>query len=157
MQTIPNTNRESFGRTKHVLDYPDFLDIQLESFEKFVQLDIAPNERENQGLQRVEGCPAGETKAVVPAFAILAAAAVDCARKPPHLCEEERQAADGGDTGQEESPEACDLSFFARMAGAVALLFKIHRERVRLHARKAGQAQISAKILLADEGVHGRR
>nr|WP_245550411.1 DNA-directed RNA polymerase subunit beta [Gracilimonas tropica] len=53
MQTIPNTNRLSFGKTKHVLDYPDFLDIQLESFEKFVQLDIAPNERENQGLQRI--------------------------------------------------------------------------------------------------------
>ena len=53
MQTIPNTERLSFGKTKHVLDYPDFLDIQLESFEKFVQLDIAPNERENQGLQRI--------------------------------------------------------------------------------------------------------
>nr|WP_246075363.1 DNA-directed RNA polymerase subunit beta [Gracilimonas mengyeensis] len=53
MQTIPNTDRLSFGKTKHVLDYPDFLDIQLESFEKFVQLDIAPNERQNQGLQRI--------------------------------------------------------------------------------------------------------
>ncbi|WP_395079966.1 DNA-directed RNA polymerase subunit beta [Gracilimonas sp.] len=53
MQTIPNTNRLSFGKTKQVLDYPDFLDIQLESFEKFAQLDIAPNERENQGLQRI--------------------------------------------------------------------------------------------------------
>ncbi|MAL19224.1 MAG: DNA-directed RNA polymerase subunit beta [Balneola sp.] len=53
MQTIPNTERLSFGKTKHVLDYPDFLDIQLESFEKFVQLDIAPNERESQGLQRI--------------------------------------------------------------------------------------------------------
>ncbi len=53
MQTIPNTARQSFGRTKEVLEYPDFLDIQLESFEKFVQLDIAPNERENQGLQRI--------------------------------------------------------------------------------------------------------
>ncbi|MTI87208.1 MAG: DNA-directed RNA polymerase subunit beta [Balneolaceae bacterium] len=53
MQTIPNTERLSFGQTKQVLDYPDFLDIQLESFEKFVQLDIAPNERESQGLQRI--------------------------------------------------------------------------------------------------------
>ena len=51
MQKIKNTERLSFGRTQHVLDYPDFLDIQLESFEKFVQLDIAPNERKNQGLQ----------------------------------------------------------------------------------------------------------
>ena len=64
MQTIPNTNRESFGLTKHVLDYPDFLDIQLESFEKFVQLDIAPNERENQGLQRIfnENFPIQDTR-----------------------------------------------------------------------------------------------
>ncbi|MFN1836259.1 DNA-directed RNA polymerase subunit beta [Balneola sp. MJW-20] len=53
MQKIKNTERLSFGRTQHVLDYPDFLDIQLESFEKFVQLDIAPNERKNQGLQRI--------------------------------------------------------------------------------------------------------
>jgi len=64
LQTIPNTDRESFGRTKHVLDYPDFLDIQLESFEKFVQLDIAPNERESQGLQRIfnENFPIQDTR-----------------------------------------------------------------------------------------------
>ena len=64
MQTIPNTERLSFGKTKHVLDYPDFLDIQLESFEKFVQLDIAPNERESQGLQRIfnENFPIQDTR-----------------------------------------------------------------------------------------------
>ena len=64
MQTIPNTDRLTFGRTQHVLDYPDFLDIQLESFEKFVQLDIAPNERANQGLQRIflENFPIQDTR-----------------------------------------------------------------------------------------------
>ncbi|WP_018128440.1 DNA-directed RNA polymerase subunit beta [Balneola vulgaris] len=64
MQTIPNTDRLSFGRTKEVLEYPDFLDIQLESFEKFVQLDIAPNERANQGLQRIfmENFPIQDTR-----------------------------------------------------------------------------------------------
>lgn len=64
MQTIPNTERLSFGKTKHILDYPDFLDIQLESFEKFVQLDIAPNERQNQGLQRIfnENFPIQDTR-----------------------------------------------------------------------------------------------
>ncbi|HET8866430.1 MAG TPA: DNA-directed RNA polymerase subunit beta [Gracilimonas sp.] len=64
MQTIPNTERLSFGKTKHVLDYPDFLDIQLESFENFVQLDIAPNERQNQGLQRIfnENFPIQDTR-----------------------------------------------------------------------------------------------
>ncbi len=64
MQTIPNTERLSFGKTKPVLDYPDFLDIQLESFEEFVQLDIAPNERESQGLQRIfnENFPIQDTR-----------------------------------------------------------------------------------------------
>src|SRR5690554_4627250 len=64
MQTIPHTTRQSFGRTQQVLDYPDFLDIQLESFEKFVQLDIAPNERANQGLQRIflENFPVQDTR-----------------------------------------------------------------------------------------------
>ncbi|MCG8372885.1 MAG: DNA-directed RNA polymerase subunit beta, partial [Balneolales bacterium] len=64
MQLIPNTSRESFGRTKSVLQYPDFLDIQLESFEKFVQLDIAPNERASVGLQRIfdENFPIQDTR-----------------------------------------------------------------------------------------------
>src|SRR5690554_1309286 len=64
MQTIPNTDRLTFGTSKHVIDYPDFLDIQLESFEKFVQLDIAPNERKNQGLQRIfnENFPIQDTR-----------------------------------------------------------------------------------------------
>ncbi len=64
MQTIPNTERLSFGKTKQIVDYPDFLDIQLQSFEDFVQLDIAPNERENQGLQRIfnENFPIQDTR-----------------------------------------------------------------------------------------------
>ncbi len=64
MQTIPHTSRLTFGRTQNILDYPDFLDIQLESFENFVQLDIAPNERENQGLQRIflENFPIQDTR-----------------------------------------------------------------------------------------------
>jgi DNA-directed RNA polymerase subunit beta len=64
MQIIPNTSRQSFARTKQVLEYPDFLDIQLESFEKFVQLDIAPDERLNQGLQRIflENFPIQDTR-----------------------------------------------------------------------------------------------
>ncbi|MDX1587153.1 MAG: DNA-directed RNA polymerase subunit beta, partial [Balneolaceae bacterium] len=53
MEKIPFTDRLSFGRIKHVIDYPDFLDIQLESFNKFAQLDVAPNDRVNQGLQRI--------------------------------------------------------------------------------------------------------
>ncbi|MEX2602067.1 MAG: DNA-directed RNA polymerase subunit beta [Balneolaceae bacterium] len=53
MEKIPFTERLTFGRTKQVIDYPDFLDIQLASFEYFTQLDIAPQDRKNQGLQRI--------------------------------------------------------------------------------------------------------
>ncbi|MEX0995163.1 MAG: DNA-directed RNA polymerase subunit beta [Balneolaceae bacterium] len=53
MEKIPFTDRLSFGRTKHVIDYPDFLDIQLASFEHFTQLDVAPKDRKDQGLQRI--------------------------------------------------------------------------------------------------------
>ncbi|WP_234573292.1 DNA-directed RNA polymerase subunit beta [Rhodohalobacter sp. 614A] len=53
MEKIPFTDRLSFGRIKNVIDYPDFLDIQLESFNTFAQLDVAPNDRNNQGLQRI--------------------------------------------------------------------------------------------------------
>jgi DNA-directed RNA polymerase subunit beta len=53
MEKIPFTNRLTFGRTTQVIDYPDFLDIQLASFEYFTQLDVAPKDRKNQGLQRI--------------------------------------------------------------------------------------------------------
>ncbi|MEX0770019.1 MAG: DNA-directed RNA polymerase subunit beta [Balneolaceae bacterium] len=53
MEKIPFTDRLTFGRTKHVIDYPDFLDIQLASFEHFTQLDVAPKDRKDQGLQRI--------------------------------------------------------------------------------------------------------
>lgn len=53
MEKIPFTDRLSFASAEHVLDYPDFLDIQLESFEQFTQLDVAPEDRKNQGLQKI--------------------------------------------------------------------------------------------------------
>jgi len=53
MEKIPYTERLSFGRIKHILDYPDFLDIQIDSFNQFAQLDIAPNDREPRGLQKI--------------------------------------------------------------------------------------------------------
>jgi len=46
-------NRISFARTKKVLDYPDFLDIQLDWFREFVQLHLAPEDRKNIGLQKI--------------------------------------------------------------------------------------------------------
>jgi DNA-directed RNA polymerase subunit beta len=45
--------RYSFARIRSVKDYPDFLDIQLKSFQEFVQDDQPPEERESLGLQAV--------------------------------------------------------------------------------------------------------
>ncbi len=48
-----NNNRISFSRIKSILDAPDLLAIQTESFEDFVQLKAHPSKRENKGLQQV--------------------------------------------------------------------------------------------------------
>lgn len=52
-QTLPFTERITFARTKNVLEYPDFLDVQLESFRKFSQWNIQPEERSEEGLQEI--------------------------------------------------------------------------------------------------------
>jgi len=48
-----HTGRISFARTQNVLDYPDFLDVQLESFRRFTQWDVDPEDREEIGLQKI--------------------------------------------------------------------------------------------------------
>lgn len=53
MEKAPFTNRLSFASTRHVQEYPDFLDIQLKSYQKFSQIDIAPADREDQGLEKI--------------------------------------------------------------------------------------------------------
>lgn len=45
--------RESFATLKQVIDLPDLLDIQLQSFRAFLQDDIPPDKRKEQGLQAV--------------------------------------------------------------------------------------------------------
>ncbi|MFA3782824.1 DNA-directed RNA polymerase subunit beta [Melioribacteraceae bacterium 4301-Me] len=47
------TNRISFGSIVPALKVPDLLNIQLESFEDFLQLKTPPSKRENKGLQAV--------------------------------------------------------------------------------------------------------
>jgi DNA-directed RNA polymerase subunit beta len=46
-----DNQRISFGRIKSVLDIPDLLAVQKDSFEDFLQLNVAPQKRENKGLQ----------------------------------------------------------------------------------------------------------
>ena len=48
-----NNNRISFGAIKSVMDVPDLLNIQTETFEEFIQLEKLPEDREIKGLQKV--------------------------------------------------------------------------------------------------------
>ncbi|MDO9529747.1 MAG: DNA-directed RNA polymerase subunit beta [Syntrophales bacterium] len=43
--------RKNFGRIKKIVDIPNLIDIQTKSYEKFLQRDIIPDERDNSGLQ----------------------------------------------------------------------------------------------------------
>jgi DNA-directed RNA polymerase subunit beta len=45
--------RFNFGKIKHDSHYPDFLEIQLKSFEEFFQLETTPENRVNEGLYQV--------------------------------------------------------------------------------------------------------
>lgn len=45
--------RQSFAKIQPVLEMPDFLDIQLKSFEDFIQLQTEPAQRKKVGLQAV--------------------------------------------------------------------------------------------------------
>ncbi len=45
--------RVNFSRAHNQLEYPDFLDIQIKSFQDFFQLETSPEDRENEGLFNV--------------------------------------------------------------------------------------------------------
>ena len=45
--------RVNFASTKNPLEYPDFLEVQLKSFQDFLQLDTPPEKRKNEGLYKV--------------------------------------------------------------------------------------------------------
>ena len=47
------TERIRFGSSKIKADYPDFLDIQVKSFQDFFQLETNPENRVNEGLYKV--------------------------------------------------------------------------------------------------------
>jgi DNA-directed RNA polymerase subunit beta len=56
--------RISFGKVKHAIEYPDFLDVQLQSFQEFFQLDTPSDMREGEGLYKVfaENFPITDTR-----------------------------------------------------------------------------------------------
>jgi len=48
-----NNQRINFATSKTLLDHPDFLEVQLKSFQDFFQLDTTAENRKNEGLFRV--------------------------------------------------------------------------------------------------------
>ena len=44
------SSRINFASTKHVPDYPDFLDIQVKSFQDFFQMETKSDARSGEGL-----------------------------------------------------------------------------------------------------------
>ena len=48
-----SSKRLSFGKIPEIVDAPDLLNIQLESWESFLQADVPPARRKNKGLQAV--------------------------------------------------------------------------------------------------------
>ncbi|MEO8167088.1 MAG: hypothetical protein ABI623_02505, partial [bacterium] len=47
------SKRISFGKIPEVIESPDLLNIQLESWEAFLQRDVTPSRRKSKGLQAV--------------------------------------------------------------------------------------------------------
>jgi len=45
--------RIDFSSIEKVLDYPDFLDLQLQSFKDFLQIETPAEKRQNEGLFKV--------------------------------------------------------------------------------------------------------
>ena len=53
MSQKSNNQRISFASSKALLDYPDFLEVQLKSFRDFFQLETTAENRKNEGLYKV--------------------------------------------------------------------------------------------------------
>jgi len=52
---VPNNlrARRTFGRIKKIIDIPNLIEIQRRSYEEFLQKDVTPEQRKDQGLQAV--------------------------------------------------------------------------------------------------------
>jgi DNA-directed RNA polymerase subunit beta len=50
---LVHSKRVDFATIRHSIDYPDFLDIQLKSFQDFFQLETTADNRQKEGLFKV--------------------------------------------------------------------------------------------------------
>ena len=64
MATSNKQQRVNFSRMQKHMPYPDFLEIQLKSFQDFVQMDSTPEQRRKEGLFKVfqENFPIQDTR-----------------------------------------------------------------------------------------------
>jgi DNA-directed RNA polymerase subunit beta len=64
MSSTTETKRVNFASIQSPLQYPDFLEVQLKSFQDFLQLDTPPEKRKNEGLYKVfaENFPIADTR-----------------------------------------------------------------------------------------------
>ena len=64
LATTTNSTRINFASSKNQFEYPDFLEIQLKSFQEFFQLETTPENRDSEGLFKVfaENFPITDTR-----------------------------------------------------------------------------------------------
>ena len=64
MSLNQTNNRINFASIANPLEFPDFLEVQLKSFQDFLQLDAPPENRKNEGLYKVftENFPIADTR-----------------------------------------------------------------------------------------------
>jgi DNA-directed RNA polymerase subunit beta len=64
MSSNTKNQRINFASIKNQLEYPDFLEVQLKSFQDFFQMDTAPEKRKTEGLYKVfaENFPIADTR-----------------------------------------------------------------------------------------------
>jgi DNA-directed RNA polymerase subunit beta len=53
LANVYSSNRVTFAKIKKVIDYPDFLEVQLKSFQEFMQVDTPSDQRKTEGLYKV--------------------------------------------------------------------------------------------------------
>jgi len=53
MSLTKNNARIDFGKIKHLAEAPDLLEVQIQSFKEFFQLETTPDKRNIEGLFRV--------------------------------------------------------------------------------------------------------
>jgi DNA-directed RNA polymerase subunit beta len=64
MSSTQKVQRINFASIKNQFEYPDFLDVQIKSFQDFFQMDTSPERRKSEGLYKVfnENFPIADTR-----------------------------------------------------------------------------------------------